>query len=568
MVKGVWKQKRLAIVSLLAILSLLAGMLVEVVPGGSRVQASGSKDTEWVKDDNGFWWGINRKNESIDYFPSEWEGGTVPSEVDGMKVKRIGEYSCQYRDNIKEIIIPSGIKRIGDGAFQGNVRLSHLTVAASVKTIGDYAFSNCDALEFITYKGNKKKIKFGNFAFRGAYFLHPDFSKAYRKGIYFKKLHEVKLTGNFAKDMIAIGRSQLGYHQGNNASQMHGYNKLGGEYYSEFNYFAGLPDWQWGMKDLVKESDYKWGYGGWCGNFCDWCISMAGVPAECVAYTGKLGAVKWKKTVYAGGSYKIKAGDVLHFSAGHYCLVVSVKVSGKKVKIDTLNGNPDVSKKVYVLNKKDGSNDESHNYDLDEILPMDASKAKKVTTHMVTFDAQGGKCSMKSKKVYEGAFYGLMPKPTRSGYTFAGWYTKKNGKGTKITSYRNAFLEEDIAVYAKWKKGKEPEYLDINTYVSEAPKHSSINDKFAGIYLTKSNFSYKSLKKKAQKTRIKRRNGKGKMTFKNVTKGSKKKYIKISKKGVVTIKKGAPKGTYAIYVTVARYKQVNMTQATVYITVK
>ena len=58
------------------------------------------------------------------------------------------------------------------------------------------------------------------------------------------------------------------------------------------------------------------------------------------------------------------------------------------------------------------------------------------------------------------------------------------------------------------------------------------------------------------------------MTFKNVTKGKNKKYIKISSKGVVTIKKGAPKGTYAIFVTAAKYKTVNMTQSTVYITVK
>jgi len=564
MSKQSWKKR---VLSLCLTLAMVVGVLASAQVGKTVAYAAGSDNSEYVKYE-GLNWTIDRKAGAIVRFPWDWEGGEVPAEIDGMKVKTIGEYSCQYRNtNIKEIIIPEGVTKVDEGAFRGNPRLTKMTVASSVKTIGDYAFQNCDCLEFIDYKGNQKKIKFGNFAFRGCYFLHPDFSKAYKKGIYYKKLHEVKLTGDFAKDMIAIGRSQLGYHQGNDGSQMHGYNKLGGEYYAEYNYFSGLPDWQWGMKDYVKEEDYKWGYGGWCGNFCDWCISMAGVPSECLAYTGKLDELKWKDTVYAGGSYKIKAGDVLHFSAGHYCMVVSVKVDGKKVKIDTLNGNPVVEKKIYVLNKKDGSNDESHNYDLAEILPMDVSKVKGVNTYKVTFDADGGKTSVTEKKVYEGAFYGLMPKPTRSGYTFDGWYTEKNGGGTKITSYRNVYPKGDITVYANWKKGDEPKYLDINSYVSQAPEHSSIMDKFAGIYLTKSWFSYKDVKKKAQKTQIKRRNGKGKMTFQNVTKGSKKKYIKISKKGVVTIKKGAPKGTYGIYVVVEKYKTVNMTQATVYITI-
>lgn len=485
-----------------------------------------AEDTEYIKTEAGYW-GIDRKNGCIDSFPQDFEGGEVPAEIDGMSVTSIGSYSCQYRKkNITELIIPEGITTIGEGAFRGNARLSKITIASSVKTIGSYAFYNCDALETVDYKGNKKKIKFGEFVFRGAYFLHPDFSDSYKQGIYYKKVHEVKLSGDFSDDIVAIGRSQLGYHQGNDETQMHGYNKLGGEYYSEYNYFSGLPDWQWGMKGLVKESDYTYGYGGWCGNFCDWCISMAGVPAECVGYTGKLDEVKWEDTVYAGGSYQIKAGDVFHFSAGHYCLVVSVKVDGKKVKIDTLNGNPEVDDHVYVLNKKDGTNDESHNYDLSEILPLDESKAADVPAYMVRFDADGGTCAVTEKKVYEGAFYGLMPKPEKSGFTFDGWYTEKNGGGMKITSYRNVFLDDDITVYAKWKQGKEPAYLDIDSYVSKAPDHSSIADRFARVYLTKSSFSYAAVKKKSQKTTIKKMNGKGKMTFKNVTQGSKKKYIK------------------------------------------
>ena len=110
--------------------------------------------------------------------------------------------------------------------------------------------------------------------------------------------------------------------------------------------------------------------------------------------------------------------------------------------------------------------------------------------------------------------------------------------------------------------------LDYDSYVSKAPEHSSISEQFARVYLTKSEFKYNDVKKKAQKTKIKTMNGKGRMTFQNITEGSKKKYIRIAANGTVTIKKGAPKGTYAVFVTVEKYKTVNMTQATVYIKVR
>lgn len=524
-----------------------------------------NSNTEYVRID-GLSWGIDRASNTLKWVPKEWTGTVIPTELDGMTVYAIGDYAVQNHDEIREIIIPEGITSVGEGAFRNCERLSCVTVPASVKEIKDYAFSGCDELENVVYNGNQKDIKFGVYSFSGAFFLHPDFSDAYKKGIYFKNLNEIKLTGNFADDMVAIGTSQVGYHQGNDESEMHGYNKLGGEYYSEYNYYTGSPDWQWGMKDFVKQSDYPYGYGGWCGNFCDWCMSMAGLPKECSSFYGNRDqSVKWKDTVYAGGNYELKKGDIMHMSAGHYCMIVSVTVDGSKVKIKTLNGNPDVSWKTYVLNKSNGKNNESHNYDFDEVFPLDSYAASDVKYYTVTFDPDGGSGGVSEKTVFEGANYGLLPKPVKSGFTFDGWFTEKNGGGKKISAYRNVWLDGNITVYANWKEGAEPDYLDIDTYVSHAPEHSSISEQFARIYLTKDTFSYADVKKKAQKTRIKRMNGKGKMTCKNVTEGAKKKYIKLGNDGRVTIKKGAPRGTYAIHVTVDQYKTVNMTQATVYI---
>jgi hypothetical protein len=78
------------------------------------------------------------------------------------------------------------------------------------------------------------------------------------------------------------------------------------------------------------------------------------------------------------------------------------------------------------------------------------------------------------------------------------------------------------------------------------------------------------LKKKKQTIKLTVKKGssanKGAVTYK-VTKGSSK-YISVSKKGVVTLKKGAKKGTYKVQVSVAGYKQFNPVTKTVTIKVK
>ena len=51
-------------------------------------------------------------------------------------------------------------------------------------------------------------------------------------------------------------------------------------------------------------------------------------------------------------------------------------------------------------------------------------------SYTVTFDARGGSVSTSSKTVTYNSTYGTLPTPTRTGYTFKGWYTASSG-GTK-----------------------------------------------------------------------------------------------------------------------------------------
>ena len=55
-----------------------------------------------------------------------------------------------------------------------------------------------------------------------------------------------------------------------------------------------------------------------------------------------------------------------------------------------------------------------------------------------------------SKSIQRGEKYGTMPTPTRSGYTFGGWYTEPNGGGTRVTSDTIVSNASDHTLYAKW----------------------------------------------------------------------------------------------------------------------
>ena len=70
-------------------------------------------------------------------------------------------------------------------------------------------------------------------------------------------------------------------------------------------------------------------------------------------------------------------------------------------------------------------------------------------TVTVTFDANGGTCSTASKSVTTQSTYGTLPTPTRTGYTFKGWFTASAG-GTQVTSATTVTIGYDHVLYAQW----------------------------------------------------------------------------------------------------------------------
>lgn len=67
----------------------------------------------------------------------------------------------------------------------------------------------------------------------------------------------------------------------------------------------------------------------------------------------------------------------------------------------------------------------------------------------VTFNANGGSVSTTTKSVTYDSTYGDLPTPTRTGYTFNGWFTATSG-GSQITSNTKVTITAAQTLYARW----------------------------------------------------------------------------------------------------------------------
>lgn len=69
--------------------------------------------------------------------------------------------------------------------------------------------------------------------------------------------------------------------------------------------------------------------------------------------------------------------------------------------------------------------------------------------YTLSFDPNGGTVNPTSKTVSYGSHYGDLPTPTKSGNTFLGWFTEKDG-GTQVSS-TTTMGASNVTLYAHWK---------------------------------------------------------------------------------------------------------------------
>jgi len=91
--------------------------------------------------------------------------------------------------------------------------------------------------------------------------------------------------------------------------------------------------------------------------------------------------------------------------------------------------------------------------------PLTAANVTTSNSFKVTYIANGGKGAMKPQAIKRGKKTALRANAfTRSGYKFAGWNTKANGKGkaykNKVKVKNLAKAGKTVKLYAQWKKAK------------------------------------------------------------------------------------------------------------------
>ncbi len=87
-----------------------------------------------------------------------------------------------------------------------------------------------------------------------------------------------------------------------------------------------------------------------------------------------------------------------------------------------------------------------------DIPPKTSSlSASQENVRIITLDAGGGTVNPEAITSGEDGTLSSLPSPTRSGYTFQGWFTEASG-GTPITT--STVFDEDTTIYAQWKRKK------------------------------------------------------------------------------------------------------------------
>lgn len=96
---------------------------------------------------------------------------------------------------------------------------------------------------------------------------------AYRGSVYYERLKQVELTGDYAVDLINVALSQVGYHEGNSVAELDGSNESGGRDYTEYGYYFGM----------YGNNKGRGHYYAWCAMFVTWCARQAGIPRSVIS---------------------------------------------------------------------------------------------------------------------------------------------------------------------------------------------------------------------------------------------------------------------------------------------
>lgn len=266
----------------------------------------------------------------------------------------------EYAAFITEVVVEEGITGIGDLAFQNCGGLKRAVIGKDVARIGIRAFQNCNGLTDVELPPD---VKVETLAFHSTpveWNQGAGKITRYSGSIYDFALSQIPITGDYREDIITVAFSQLGYHEGDSKEDYAGGNMNGTKNYTEYGrYFNSIGR-------------------AWCSEFASWCIRMAGVPEDMVASSRTANAARftrntsaacytWEDTVYGGGSYTPRKGDLFLWAwndnsytmeddLSHTSILWEIEESQNGITVRTIDGNREDRVKVceFKINRNNG----------------------------------------------------------------------------------------------------------------------------------------------------------------------------------------------------------------------
>lgn len=89
---------------------------------------------------------------------------TIPSEIDGKQVTRIGDSAFAENKDLKSVEIPGSVTSLADYAFTYCTNLEKAVLSEGMKRIGEHAFAGCTSLKDLTLPDTVESIDWKAFA--------------------------------------------------------------------------------------------------------------------------------------------------------------------------------------------------------------------------------------------------------------------------------------------------------------------------------------------------------------------------------------------------------------------
>lgn len=366
----------------------------------------------------------------------------------------VGDYIFYQCSNLKNVKLPAKLKAVSWDMFSHCSSLDHVDIPASVTDIEGYAFDSCINLENIEIPENVTTI--GMRAFKSCSKLasvkilnqdcviyddsstipdqaviygYPDSpAQAYAQkyGRTFEILGE-RPPAEVTLTELKLSKEKTEYNAGDNLNT------------DDLVVTAVYSD---GTSKTIAPSEYAINQ-----------IDMTTAGKKTLEVTYQEGAITKKAVI----EITVKSSPV---TANTYKITFDANGGSGLSEPDreieegkVLGILPTVERAGYALTgwytEKEGGTEVTS----DTVITSDVTiyarwKSVKPKTYRVTFEVNGGDAlNEPDRTVEEGKPLGALPTTGRTGYTFVGWYTEKEG-GTEVTS--DTVITSELTVYAHW----------------------------------------------------------------------------------------------------------------------